>query len=500
MCPTGKNSLAIEELGELVEGCDQQKARASNAEYQKALSQGYRPQNLMKEQNRSQKQRKSATKKADLNDDQELVGSFEGIIDPVVGEVYQAWWEAEPRSWYLVVILPYSGDGDWKEVGVTGNLFTSGLRKEIPNCFKVDKVTTGSGEGASRLTWAEGYQDGGPKVWARKFPCLFLHAPLKVPSADQEFVLGHRAEVLAFRTAQQLRHRSTKLPPGLSAIGVDAYKDLAQDFEARLRAIRAKQKSPEKEVIKDNTDVQASSTKGQQQHHSTTSAKTNGPACSDSTESNLLIPVDRHQDTLEDCYGLAARNPRVSLPSQLVNGLSGRYCSSESTDLDRRPDRSTYHSVPPTTETTYRPSPNSGEGDQSRSEPRTSGTASRQVHPVALKSQSADPQFSTLQKSSPTSQTAAPTSERPRAASAFAGESRGPTALRPFHARNRKETHVGRPPHQDRASGLRNTVNALERDAVPNGAGKTAWPSSYPEVLRQPWRNPGEGGRRPDKG
>lgn len=454
----------------------------------------------MKEQNRSHKKRKSATNKADISDDQHLVGSSEGVIDPVVGEVYQAWWEAEPRSWYLVVILPYSGDGDWKEVGVTGNLFTSGLRKEIPNCFKVDKVTTGSGEGASRLTWAEGYQDGGPKVWARKFPCLFLHAPLKVPSADQEFVLGHRAEVLAFRTAQQLRHRSTKLPPGLSTIGVDAYKDLAQDFEARLRAIRAKRNSPEKEVVKENAGVQASSTKGQQHHQSTASVETNGPACSDSTESNLLIPVDRYQDTLEARYGLAAWNPRVSLPSQLGNSLSGMYCSSESTDLDRRADRNAYHSVPPTTQTTYRPSPNSGEGDLSSSESRTSGTASRQVHPVTPKSQNADPQFSTLQKSSSTSQKAAPTSERPRAASAFAGESRGPTALRPFRAQNRKETHVGRPPHQDRASGLRNTVNSLERDAVPNGAGKTAWPTSYSEVLRQPWRHAGEGGRRPENG
>ncbi|KAK7731195.1 hypothetical protein SLS63_005470 [Diaporthe eres] len=158
-------SLAIKELGALVESCDLQKAEASNTEYDKALKQGYKPRNTMRKKKRARPNRpKSVTKKADVKCDQELGGSFEGVIDPVVGEVYHAWWENEPRSWYLVVILPYLGDGDWKEVGITGNLFTSGLKKEIPNCFKVVKVTTDSGKEALRLTWAEGYQDGGPKM------------------------------------------------------------------------------------------------------------------------------------------------------------------------------------------------------------------------------------------------------------------------------------------------------------------------------------------------
>ncbi|KAG6363621.1 hypothetical protein INS49_008722 [Diaporthe citri] len=379
MFPSKKAFLAIKELGELVENCDQQKAKASNTEYKKALDQGYKPQNTMEKSWGSQRKRRSAKKKADAKSGQDLVGSFKGVIDPVVGEVYHAWWDAEPRSWYPVVILPYLGDGDWKEVGITGNLFTSGLKKEIPNCFKVVKATTDSGKEASRLTWAEGYQDGGPKVRARKFPCLFLHDPLTIPSADQEFVLGHTAEVLAFRTAQQLRQRSTVLDPGLSKTGVDANKGLARDFEARLRAIRAKQNPTPEQEIEDNVGMGALSVRDQHQQdqqqqdqqylNATNSVEAKESPCASpasnaqdhhhhSTGNDLFMPGDGHD--------LATRNPRVSLPSRLGNASSGQYGSSQGAVFDQIAERGAYPSVTSTTSTTHSPSPNGEECNQSR--------------------------------------------------------------------------------------------------------------------------------------
>lgn len=575
-------SLAVKELGALVESCDQQKAEASNTEYDKALKQGYKPRNTMRKKKRARPNRpKSVTKKADVKCDQELGGSFEGVVNPVVGEVYHAWWDAEPRSWYLVVILPYLGDGDWEEVGITGNLFTSGLKKEIPNCFKVVKVTTDSGKEALRLTWAEGYQDGGPKVRARKFPCLFLHDPLTIPSADKEFVLGQKAEVLAFRTAQQLRQRSTMLAPGLSKIGVDAYKSLAQDFEARLGTIRAKRNATPEQDVEDNASLQAFSVRDQRNPKVTTCVENKESPCVSpasnaqdrdhhSTESDLSMPGDGHGD-ISDGHGLAARNPRVSLPSRLGNDSIDRYGSNQGTGLGQIADTRAFPSFTSTTSTTHSPSPNSEECGRSRGESWTSQAPRIQAQPMTTRPQKEDSLLS-LQKPSSTTQTAASSDQDYRLStmrvhdssqdmtdmsnescgriketestskplnrareststtvnsshlqglkatkvgnaspfvpqrtanvlesSALAGEPRGPTALRP-HIRFRKED-IRRSDglsQEDRAPGLRNTVSTVERDAVAGSAGQTSWTPAYSALLRQPWRGPKEGGRRPE--
>lgn len=583
-------SLAIKELGALVESCDLQKAEASNTEYDKALKQGYKPRNTMRKKKRARPNRpKSVTKKADVKCDQKLGGSFEGVIDPVVGEVYHAWWENEPRSWYLVVILPYLGDGDWKEVGITGNLFTSGLKKEIPNCFKVVKVTTDSGKEALRLTWAEGYQDGGPKVRARRFPCLFLHDPLTIPSADKEFVLGQKAEVLAFRTAQQLRQRSTMLAPGLSKIGVDAYKSLAQDFEARLGTIRAKRNATPEQDVEDNASLRAFSVRDQRNPKVTTSFENKESSCVSpasnaqdrdhhSTESDLSMPGDGHGD-ISDGHSLAARGPRVSLPNHLSNNSISRYESSQGAGLGQIADTRAFPSFTSTTSTTHSPSPNSKECGRSRAESWTSQAASIQAQPMTTRQQNDDSLLS-LQKPSSTTQTAVGPTPRPRGAASSdqdyglptmgghnssqdmtdmsngscgrieetesaskplnrarestgttvnsghlqglkatkvgnarpfvpqrtanvlessAGEPRGPTALRP-HIRFRKDDmrRSDGLSTEDRAPGLRNTVSTVERDAVAGSAGQTSWTPAYSALLRQPWRGPKEGGRRPE--
>lgn len=357
------------------------------------------------------------------------------------------------------------------------------------------------------LTWAEGYQDGGPKIRERKFPCLFLHDPLVIPSSNQDFVLGDKAEVLAFRTAQYLRHRSTILPPGQSKAGVDAHEGLARDFEARLGAIRAKQNPVPEQEDRDNVRAQAPSTEDQQHPNTTTSVESKDTPCpspaSDvhdlqhqSSENYQLVSGDEHSN-ISDRRGLTAWNPRVSLPSQLGSSLSGRSHSMQRAGLDQRANMSTYHSITSTTSTAHEPSPNGREGGQLSAESSASQAASRQSQPMALKSQSVCSPFA-LQQSSSTSQPAVRTSQSPRAASALAGEPRGPTALRPIRPRKEDEKHSDGPPQQNRASGLRNTANTVGKDAVSNSTGQTSWAPSYSAMLRQPWRSPSKGGSRPE--
>ncbi|KAJ0119746.1 hypothetical protein J7T55_013950 [Diaporthe amygdali] len=299
-CSSGKASLAIKELGERVIGCDQPKARASNAEYKNSLDLGYKPRKHMK-QDRLQIRQKSAQKTMKHRPGNELSNEFD-ITDPVVGEVYQAWWDGEDTGWYLVVILPYSGDSDWKEVGMTGSLFTSGLAKEIPNCFKVVKTATNSGQEISRLTWAQGFQDGGPRVRSRKFPCLFLHPPLEIPTADQRFEIDAKAKVLAFRTAHQLRHQSTIHSISLDTRGIEAYQGLAREFKARLKEIRAKHDSAPGRGVDDGSSMGTPSMKDRQRPNDTASVE-NMEDTGLSTDSNIL--QDPHQH---------ANRPDLSMP------------------------------------------------------------------------------------------------------------------------------------------------------------------------------------------
>ena len=353
-------------------------------------------------------------------------------------ECCSAWWDAEPRSWYLVVILPYSGDGDWRKVGITGNLFNSGLKNAIPNCFKVARIPTNSGQEALRLLWAEGYQDGGPKIRARKFPCLFLHDPLRIPSAEQEFVLGDEAEVLAFRSAQQLRHRSTILAPGLARIGVDAYQGLARHFEARLGEIRAKHNPAPEQEVEDNAGMQDSSMQDEQHPSATTSVeakKSPYPSPSDVQDlhhhgsgSDFSMPGDGHRGT-SACFGLATRNPRVSVPSHVGDSLIGRSGSRNSADFDQRSDSSTYHSATPTTSTAHRPSPNDEEcGGRSSAETWKSQATSRQSQPMKNRSQNKGSPPAE-QESPSTSQTAASPSPSPSPGAALSDQRVQPSAM-----------------------------------------------------------------------
>lgn len=396
-------------------------------EYDKAVKEGgYKPFTMRPPAPRRKRQKteKSARKRTVKEPNHKPLGMFEGITDPVVGEVYHAWWDSAPKqnevsAWYPVVILPYSGDCDWKEIGLTFNFWTSELADELPDCFEVEKVTTDAGSTSSRLTWAQGYQDGGPKVQLRKFPCLFLHPPLKIPSADKEFKLGSQDRVLAFLPAEDLRHQLTSLGPPVVYLVLKEYKGLVQAFETRLRAIRAKQNAAPGQEVSEPFPVRTPSIDGQQQPDA---PRSQVQELYPSTGSGLSMPGDERGNSSAR-YGLASRQPREGFWTGFQNSYDGKYPRIQGTDLDQTENMSLYRSLTPTTGTKYHPSPNGreagqpngGEGDQSSAEPRASQVASRQAQPMASGSQNVDSPFAWQQPSS-TSQMAAYTSQNPRAA------------------------------------------------------------------------------------
>lgn len=70
--------------------------------------------------------------------------------------LYVASYEGD---WYPVMILPTSGD--LSAAGMEGTLKDTPLFETLPGCYS----TTGD-----RITWAEGYEDGGNRVAERSYP------------------------------------------------------------------------------------------------------------------------------------------------------------------------------------------------------------------------------------------------------------------------------------------------------------------------------------------
>lgn len=356
-------------------------------------------------QDRSQKGQKPMQNTTSPSVDDELDNDFEGVIDPVVGRIYHALWEGECSGWYLVVILPYAGDGDWKEVGITGNLFTSGLAEEIPNCFKVVKNTASSRREA-RLTWAEGYQDGGPRVRSRKFPCLFLHPPLEIPTSDQKFEIDTKAEVLAFLKADHLRHKSTIHSISQDTRAIDAYQHLAEKFEVRQKTIQAKQDTAPGREVDHGSNVGASSIQRPKDIASVGTMghlglSTNSNALQEPRQDNARndLPMSRSEPRYSwDHSELISMEPRASLPNYDGNSLIGEHGGREGALSDQlRANLS-----PPTPSITNRQSLNGGDDEQSTVNSWVSKMSERQSQPTTLQ-QKASPYV--WQDTSNTSQT-----------------------------------------------------------------------------------------------
>lgn len=156
------------------------------------------------------------------------------IVNPVPGQIYQAWWEDQDDAetgWYFTTPLPLPPK-DLAEIGMVGHLFRSHLCSEgakLPECYE---------KSGPLLTWAKDFEDGGPRVTERRVPLLFLTPGLNIPPPGQEFNLPSEMGLLAWMGVRRLRHESFKDPEDLQSRRTAARGGaVVEAFKARLEAL-----------------------------------------------------------------------------------------------------------------------------------------------------------------------------------------------------------------------------------------------------------------------
>lgn len=254
----GKWDRAVEELGIQVVDCGEEKARRNNAALEEAFKQGHQYERKLGHRRRQtsigschQKPTTSHGRqdgegnmpkdKAD-SEDSEYVPSDEegyalvpederqiepvlGVVEPVAGELYQAYWE-ESKTWYLTTVLPLR---ELDEIGITGNLRSLNLVHTIPPCYEVDR------NGLDIIGWKDSFEGSGTRVSEREFPCLFFHENFQVPPIGEFAPPGGRH--YAWVSARDLRYTDYRQPGGHK---VETHGRIAAvNFRRRLVAMRA---------------------------------------------------------------------------------------------------------------------------------------------------------------------------------------------------------------------------------------------------------------------
>ncbi|KAI0395543.1 hypothetical protein F5Y17DRAFT_423378 [Xylariaceae sp. FL0594] len=196
--------LAVRQLGYRVLGCDKSKAELNNRVVDSAFANGYRPMNQMLKIRRRSDHRQNGTptrppgtdlasstkprkagnptpKESLARDGSSLTRSkpsqavderaTKPITDPKAFHIYYAYWKPDRRTWPVMIL----GWDEQKRGGLEGNLASTGLLgKEAspPKCYIYGK--SAASQGGAIIGWAQGYEDGGPKVNQRRFPVMFF--------------------------------------------------------------------------------------------------------------------------------------------------------------------------------------------------------------------------------------------------------------------------------------------------------------------------------------
>lgn len=226
-------SDAIEKLGIRVLNCNAAKAKRNNDAFLAALKSGYKvlerrssddpgdvPHSATTTEYRDDNNREEESEPT-TRCVQPRVTQFDGISDPVVGELYLAYWRGASPGWYAAVVLPL---GNFEALGISGTIPNTILTKShIPVFYESDQKThTISG-------WAKGYEDGGAKVTMRKFPVMYFDDDQEIP---MEGILVPPPGFLAWVSAKQLRAFGEYGPGGSPAHGYD----VAQLYSQRQKS------------------------------------------------------------------------------------------------------------------------------------------------------------------------------------------------------------------------------------------------------------------------
>lgn len=143
-----------------------------------------------------------------------------------------------------------------ESVGIAGSLHQSGLARSMPPCYRQGFLDSPQ-RGAS--VWAEGFQNGGPRVKERSFPFLILRPTLRIPPWGEEFVVPPDKWFFTWLDAASLRHQRynhlTRKDPR-SMKGIDDGRENERKFRARLQAARAAHRGSRRSTVASSPDCE----------------------------------------------------------------------------------------------------------------------------------------------------------------------------------------------------------------------------------------------------
>ncbi|KAH8759498.1 hypothetical protein F5883DRAFT_565026 [Diaporthe sp. PMI_573] len=103
-------------------------------------------------------------------------GFFNGVIDPVPGDIYQAFYrDAHNEGWWMCTALPW--DAWERHIGIKFSIWQANLFQDLPDCYKTSRVRTKANGRKMKPVitgWNEGFEEDGPRVKERVFPVLFF--------------------------------------------------------------------------------------------------------------------------------------------------------------------------------------------------------------------------------------------------------------------------------------------------------------------------------------
>ncbi|GKU20778.1 unnamed protein product [Fusarium langsethiae] len=180
---TASHDTVIECLGIKVIGCDDQKLEQNNTVAQKALQDGTNalgrdsirvmndddsnrselPKSKRNCQKRSAAKQKHVRNPTRSHQPYSQLDKDDTPLDLVPGNVYIIWW-FETKQWFAGLLIPPQ---NLESVGIHNSLEKLAIFKTLPACYQYDTSS-------KSLSWAEGYEDGGPKSSERYYPFIFF--------------------------------------------------------------------------------------------------------------------------------------------------------------------------------------------------------------------------------------------------------------------------------------------------------------------------------------
>lgn len=172
---------------------------------------------------------------------------FVGVTNPVVGEIYQGFYNDEKyRGWWMCTPLPWEA---WeREIGINYSFHQADLFKDLPECYTTDRVRA-KPKGRKMKTvitgWKKGFEAGGPRARERVFPVLFFDdtagepGNLQFPDAPEK-VFSFRKQTLRALPAEWIAAADLR-PLGVDVGRPVQGRDTAERFRERVRARRALQ-------------------------------------------------------------------------------------------------------------------------------------------------------------------------------------------------------------------------------------------------------------------